>query len=55
MTIIVQVYIKTKDYADALEFLQRTLYLEPDNIKVQIHFLFVIFLSVACVTHFGIM
>lgn len=29
-----QVYIKTKDYNDALEFLGRTLYLEPNNIKV---------------------
>jgi len=30
-----QVFIKTKDYSDALEFLSRTLYLEPDNIKVR--------------------
>lgn len=31
-----QVYIKTKEYDDALEFLKRTLYLEPDNIKVTV-------------------
>jgi hypothetical protein len=36
-----QVYIKTKSYEDALEFLARTLYLEPSNVKVTLSVLFV--------------
>ena len=33
ITITMQTYIKTNQLDDALEFLARTLYLEPDNVK----------------------